>query len=116
MTDFNAQDADYKRREQELKAREQDIRLRELELEIQRLEDPKTPAPEADYSPTQKHVEKPGFMQRFSRKAKLAAQFMAFAALGLGIVAIGHFIVGIAFVFLVGAVAYFVIFSGKFES
>lgn len=116
MTDFNAQDADFKRREQELKAREQEIRLKELELEIQRLEDPATPVPEADYSPTRKHVEKPGFMQRFSRKAKLAAQFVAFAALGLGIVAIGHFIVGIAFVLAVGGVAYFVLFSGKFDS
>ncbi len=116
MTDFNAQDADFKRREQELKAREQEIRLKELELEIQRLEDPATPAPEVDYSPTRKHVEKPGFMQRFSRKAKLAAQFVAFAALGLAIVAIGHLVVGIAFVLAVGAAAYFVLFSGKFEN
>lgn len=115
MTDFNAQNADFKRREQELKAREQEVRLRELELEIQRLDDPATPAPAADYSPTRKHAEQPGLMQRLSRKAKLAAQFVAFAALGLGIVAIGHLIVGIAFVLSIGAVAYFVLFSGKFD-
>jgi hypothetical protein len=112
----SAQNSDFQRREQELKAREQELRLKELELEIQRLEDPATPVPAADYSPTRKHVPEPSFMQRLSRKAKLAAQFAAFAALGIGIVAVGHFIVGIAFVLTVGAAAYFFLFSGKFES
>ncbi len=111
MTNFNAQDAEFKRREQELKAREQEIRLKELELEIQRLEDPATPVPEADYSPTRKHVEKPGFMQRFSRKAKLAVKLVAFAALGIAIIWIAQFVFWAALILAVGAVVYLGLFE-----
>lgn len=116
MTNFDAQDADYQRREQDLKAREQEIRLRELELEIQRLEDPATPAPEADYSPTKKHVEEPGFFARLSRKAKLAGKIIAFAALGITIVWIAQFMFWAALVLAVGAAVYFVLFDQKFKA
>lgn len=115
MTDFNAQDADFKRREQELKAREQEVRLKELELEIQRLEDPATPVPEADYSPTRKHVEEPGFFARLSRKAKLAGKLIAFAALGLVIIWIAQFVFWAALVLAIGAVVYFVLSEKKMK-
>lgn len=115
MTNFNAQDADFQRRERELKAKEQEIRLRELELEIQRLDDPATPAPAADYSPTRKHMEEPGFFERVSRKAKLAGKLIAFAALGLTIVWIAQFVFWAALVLAVGAVIYFVLFDKTFK-
>jgi len=115
MTDFNNQDADFKRREQELKAKEQEVRLRELELEIQRLEDPATPTPEANYSPTRKHVEEPGFFARLSRKAKLAGKLIAFAALGITIIWIAQFVFWAALVLAIGAAVYVLLFDKKFK-
>jgi len=115
MTDFNAQNSDFERREQELKAREQEIRLRELELEIQHLEDPTTPVSEADYSPTRKHVEAPGFFARLSRKAKLAGKLIAFAALGITIIWIAQFVFWAALVLAMGAVVYVLLFDKKMK-
>ena len=116
MADFRAQEADFQRREQELKAKEQEIRLRELELEIQRLENPETSAPEADYSPTTKHVEEPGFFERLSRKTKLAGKLILFAALGLTIVWIASFMFKLALVLAVGAIVYFLLFDKTFKA
>lgn len=115
MTDFNAQSADFQRREQELKAKEQEIRLRELELEIQRLEDPTTPAPAADYSPTRRHEEQPGFFERLSRKAKLAAKLITFAALGLTVVWLASFMFKLALVLAIGGIVYVLFVEKPFQ-
>lgn len=117
MHDHDAQASDFLRREQELRAKEQEIRLKELELEIQRYASttdlPMDAGEDVPFHKTRKHQEKPGFWKRFSRKATLTVQFVALVVLAVVAVRLANFLVGVAMVLAIVAIAYFFLFSNN---